>query len=110
MRSRYAFLATSGKGIAARGRFRSWTRPSAKTILANPGARPFFSFNNRLAIGKRRLRRVSHAFLTAAPFRSVPQEAAVAEVFGTLSVLVGRIRMEGVETPNSCEAIWTIFV
>ena len=41
------------------------------------------------------------AFLTAAPFRSAPDEAAVAEVLGTLSVLVGIMRMLSAGSPSS---------
>ncbi len=48
---------------------------------------------------------VSQAIFTAAPFKSVPQDAAVAEVFGTLSVLVGITRMFSALTPSSFAAI-----
>ena len=48
---------------------------------------------------------MSQAFLTAAPFRSVPQEAAVAEVFGTLSVRVGMTRTRSGVRPSSRAAI-----
>ena len=55
-------------------------------------APPFFSHNNSAANGSSRARKISQAFFTAAPLRSVPQEAAVAEVFGTLSVRVAITR------------------
>ena len=42
-----------------------------------------------------------HASLTAAPFKSAPEEAAVAEVLGTLSVLVGITRKLDAGSPSS---------
>ena len=51
-----------------------------------------------------------HAFLTAAPLRSAPDEAAVAEVLGTLSVLVGIMRMDTAGRPSSLIATPRIFV
>ena len=68
-------------------------KPLAKTksseVMAGAGPLLFFfewrlvtSFSTSLmATGTSRARRISHAFFTAAPFRSVPHEAAVAEVF-----------------------------
>jgi hypothetical protein len=52
----------------------------------------------------------AQASATAAPFRSVPAEAAVADVFGTLSVRVGIRRMRSRVTPSPSAAIWWIFV
>ena len=53
----------------------------------------------------RRSRSVSHALRTAAPFRSAPLDAAVAEVLGTLSVRVGMMRMAASGRP-SASANW----
>ena len=51
-----------------------------------------------------------HASSTAAPFRSVPAEAAVADVFGTLSVRVGITRTASSGTPRLAAAICRILV
>ena len=56
-------------------------------------------------MGIKRAFKISQAFFTAAPFRSVPADAAVADVFGTLSVLVGITRICSGLTPSSCAAI-----
>jgi hypothetical protein len=47
---------------------------------------------------------------TAAPLRSLPLEAAVAEVLGTLSVRVGMIRTFSRGTPSASAAICNILV
>ena len=52
----------------------------------------------------------SHAMRVAAPFRSAPELAAVAEVLGTLSVRVGAIRMNDNGTPSALAAIWATLV
>ena len=44
------------------------------------------------------------------PFRSVPDDAAVADVFGTLDVSVAFTRTVSRGTPNSRAAICRIFV
>ena len=44
------------------------------------------------------------------PLRSVPHDAAVAEVFGTLSVLVGITRTLSSEIPNSFAATIAMLV
>src|SRR6266480_1749379 len=88
----------------------SYTRPSEKTNLSTAGARPLLSFNKLAATGINLARRISHAFFTAAPFRSVPQEAAVAEVLGTLSVLVGMTRTFSDLRPSSFAAIAAMLV
>ena len=46
----------------------------------------------------------------AAPLRSVPALAAVAEVFGTLSVRVGASRTRARGRPSAVAATWSIFV
>ncbi len=51
-----------------------------------------------------------HASTTAAPFRSVPVEAAVADALGTLSVRVGMRRMRSERTPSVPAAICRILV
>ena len=51
-----------------------------------------------------------HASATAAPFRSLPDEAAVADVFGTLSVRVGMTRTRSGGTPRASAATWRILV
>ena len=65
------------------------TRPSKRTSRSSmPSIRP--------ATGGEAPRICSQASLTAPPLRSAPDEAAVADVFGTLSVRVGasRTRLE----------------
>ena len=47
---------------------------------------------------------------TAPPLRSVPDDAAVAEVFGTSAVFVAPTLTASIPTPNSLAAIWRIFV
>jgi len=44
------------------------------------------------------------------PFKSVPQDAAVAEVFGTLSVLVGITRTLSGGIPSSLAATMAMLV
>ena len=61
-------------------------------------------------MGRSRASNVSHAFCTAAPLRSVPADAAVAEVLGTLAVLVGITRMRSGATPSSRAAMARMFV
>ena len=46
----------------------------------------------------------------AAPLRSVPALAAVAEVLGTLSVRVGASRTRASGSPSAVAATWSIFV
>ena len=46
----------------------------------------------------------------APPFRSAPELAAVAEVFGTLSVRVGASRTKDSGTPSAVAATWIILV
>jgi hypothetical protein len=48
--------------------------------------------------------------LIAAPLRSAPELAAVAEVFGTLSVRVGASRTRASGTPSVVAATCSIFV
>ena len=50
------------------------------------------TLSRRAATSASRLRICSQAFLIAPPLRSAPELAAVAEVFGTLSVRVGASR------------------
>ena len=52
----------------------------------------------------------SQAFLTAPPLMSAPELAAVAEVFGTLSVRVGASRTVFIGTPSAVAATWIILV
>ena len=52
----------------------------------------------------------SQAFFTAAPLRSAPELAAVAEVFGTLSVRVGASRTLLSGRPSDVAATWSILV
>src|SRR5208337_1572686 len=52
----------------------------------------------------------SQAFLIAPPLRSEPELAAVAEVFGTLSVRVGASRTRCIGTPSAVAATWIILV
>ena len=56
-----------------------------------------------------RVRMASQAARTAMPLRSDPEEAAVAEVFGTFAVSVAVILTVSVETPNRAAATWAIF-
>mgnify|MGYP001628016324 CR=1 FL=1 len=62
------------------------------------------------ATGRSRSISCSQASFTAAPFRSVPLEAAVALVFGTLSVRVGMMRTVSRGTPRVWAAICSILV
>ena len=66
--------------------------------------------SNPTATGRSRSRSVTHAAATAAPFKSAPLDAAVAEVFGTLSVLVVIIRMLEAGSPSSRMATPRILV
>ena len=52
----------------------------------------------------------SHAFLMAPPLMSAPELAAVADVFGTLSVRVGASRTKFSGTPSAVAATWIILV
>ena len=52
----------------------------------------------------------SQAFFTAPPLRSAPDDAAVAEVLGTLSVRVGASRTFDSGTPSVVAATWSILV
>ena len=53
---------------------------------------------------------VSQALRTAIPFRSDPDDAAVADVLGTLAVSVAVIRTASIGTPNrlaaTCATFW----
>ncbi|MNF88633.1 hypothetical protein D3C85_1224420 [compost metagenome] len=53
---------------------------------------------------------VSAAFWAALPFRSVPLEAAVGEVLGTLSVLVAVIWMRPISTWKTSATTWATLV
>ena len=64
----------------------------------------------RAATSASRSRIWSQAFLIAPPFRSAPELAAVAEVFGTLSVRVGASRTYDSGTPSAVAATWIILV
>jgi len=68
---------------------RGWREDSARCLFGRP---LLHSLLGGFLPGCSLSRKISQAFFTAAPFRSVPQDAAVAEVFGTLSVLVGITR------------------
>ena len=68
------------------------------------------SFSRVAATGRIRSFNVSIAFRTAAPLRSVPEEAAVAEVLGTLSVAVVITRTRAGSSPSSCAAIVRMLV
>ena len=83
---------------------------SLKMILSCGTARPLFSDNISSANGSSLARSVSHAFFTAAPFKSVPHDAAVAEVFGTLSVRVAMTRMRSGVRPSSRAAMSAMLV
>ena len=65
---------------------------------------------NVAATGSRRARSVSHASFTAWPLRSAPLDAAVADVFGTLSVRVFMMRTASAGRPSSRIATLFIFV
>ena len=62
------------------------------------------------ATGSRRAFSWRQASTTAAPLRSVPADAAVAEVLGTLSVRVGMMRTDSNSTPSASAAICWILV
>ena len=64
----------------------------------------------RPATAARRSRICSQACFTAPPLRSAPEDAAVAEVFGTLSVRVGASRTDSSGTPSAVAATCSIFV
>ena len=63
------------------------TRLSAKRTASRG------TLNSAAANSVRRSRMLRAAICAAAPLRSVPDDAAVAEVFGTLPVLVADIRI-----------------
>ncbi len=67
-------------------------------------------FNKEAATGASRASRVSQAALTAWPFKSEPLLAAVAEVLGTLSVLVVITRRRETFTPSERAATPSILV
>jgi hypothetical protein len=62
------------------------------------------------ATSAKRVRICSQAFFTAPPLRSAPELAAVADVFGTLSVRVGASRTSDSGTPSAVAATCNIFV
>ncbi|MNP02131.1 hypothetical protein D3C76_939740 [compost metagenome] len=53
---------------------------------------------------------ISAAFCAALPFRSAPEEAAVGEVLGTLSVLVAVICTRSISTWNTSATTWATLV
>ena len=63
--------------------------------------RDFGTFQVPAAKAVSRLRIVSAAASAAMPLRSVPADAAVGDVFGTLAVVVAVISRAPSETPNS---------
>ena len=67
-------------------------------------------FSSVTASGTSRAFIVSIAFLTAIPFRSLPDEAAVGEVLGTLEVLVAFTFTDSGLMPSSAAAICCILV
>ena len=64
-----------------------------------------FAFNSLAAISANRDFSLSIAFFTAIPFRSLPEDAAVADVFGTFEVFVLLIFINSGEISNSEDAI-----
>ncbi len=50
------------------------------------------------------------AIFAAMPLRSVPEDAAVGEAFGTFAVLVAVMRTKCSGTPNSSATIWATLV
>ena len=80
------------------------TTPSQK--LTSSGCTPSWP----AATTASRSRIWSQAFLTAPPLMSEPELAAVAEVFGTLSVRVGASRTVLIGTPSAVAATWIILV
>ena len=89
---------------------RSEARPSAKTTADLGTLVPIFVDKSPAATGRSRSRSVTQASRTAAPFRSAPDDAAVAEVFGTLSVVVAITRTRSAGRPSSRIATPWIFV
>ena len=85
---------------------RTLTASSANSSIASSSS---LAPNSSAATGRSRSRKISHAFRTAAPFRSAPLDAAVGEVFGTLSVLVAISRIFAAGNPSSRIATPSIF-
>ena len=96
MRFSWALKHTSAMSATAEKPFAK-TRPSLNSTSSGATSAPFLFESTSAATGTRRSRRVMQALRTAAPFRSAPEDAAVADVFGTLSVTVCiiRIRLRG---------------
>src|SRR5678816_4765246 len=91
-RAAYA-LATSSLNESVR--LPTWTWPPAKRTRSPP-TRYFAE-----ACATRRLRNVLAAACAALPFKSAPDDAAVADVFGTLLVSVVAVRVGVSGGPNS---------
>src|ERR1035438_10261748 len=85
-------------------------RPAAQRLPNFMSHGPAFFDSSAAATGSSRLRRVAHALRTAAPFRSAPEDAALADVLGTLSVVVGITRTRPAGRPSSRIATPWIFV
>src|ERR1017187_4107563 len=107
--SSWALRHTSARSTDTRDP-RTATFPFAKAIRDWAIALPAFFDNTSAATGRSRSRRVTHAFRTAAPLRSAPEDAAVADVLGTLSVVVGITRTRAAGRPSSRIATPWIFV
>ena len=81
------------RGLAAEGYAVDWVRTlAAATEAARPGGHDLVLLDRMLPDGD------GAAFCAALPLRSVPLEAAVGEVLGTLSVLVAVIWMRAMST------------
>ena len=72
--------------------------------------RDFGTFQAFAANSTRRFLMVPAAALAAMPLRSEPEDAAVGEVLGTLSVVVAVMRTRSVVRPNSSATTWATFM
>src|ERR1017187_830340 len=107
--SSWALRHTSARSTDTRDP-RTATFPFAKAIRDWAIALPAFFDNTSAATGRSRSRRVTHAFRTAAPLRSAPAAAGVADVCGTLAVVVDIAQRRPAGGPSSRRAYLCIFV
>ena len=87
----------------------SW-KPRPVTTPSTKRTSAWFTPSWPAATTASRSRIWSQASLTAPPLMSDPELAAVAEVFGTLSVRVGASRTRLIGTPSAVAATWIILV
>src|SRR5690348_13789007 len=82
-------------------------RPFSKRTASGSAVRPSAGLANRSAATAASLARMRRqASAAAAPFRSVPLDAAVGDVLLFLSVAVADTRIRSYDAPSSSATIW----